>query len=203
MMTANEARGSGDNIDVLIHESRQGSEKAFTELVRLHQGRVRSYLHRLLFNRPDDLVDDLAQETFLAAYRSLQTFKGDAPLDLWLLRVAKNRALTLLRDEDRRRNREQSADCVVAGLVVARLEGNPDHESKHHPRLAALRACLKTLPEHSGQMVREFYFRGRGAGDIARSTGRTEGAIWVALLRFRRALRHCVDGRLKTGEVTL
>jgi len=188
------------NVDELIARAREGSEKSFTEIVRLYQGRVRSYLYRLLFNKADDIVDDLAQECFLTAYRELPAFTGESPFDLWLLRVAKNRALTLLRDEERRRAREQSAlGSVVAGLWASRLQGESDHERRHETRLEALRTCLDGLPGHSAQMVREFYFRGKPAEEIARASGRKEGAIWVALTRIRQALRECIDTKLKAG----
>jgi len=56
--------------------------EAFTELVRLHQAKIRAYIGRFL--RDDELVDDLAQETFVAAFRGLSKFGHDAPFRLGL-----------------------------------------------------------------------------------------------------------------------
>jgi RNA polymerase sigma-70 factor (ECF subfamily) len=61
--------------------------RAFEQLVRRHQGMVRVQLRRLL--RGDDVkADDLAQETFLLAWRKLHQFRGEARFSTWLYRIA-------------------------------------------------------------------------------------------------------------------
>jgi len=62
---------------------------AFGELVRRHQSAVRSPLRRLT-NGNAALADDLAQETFLLAYRNLKSFRQDAKFSTWLYRIAYN-----------------------------------------------------------------------------------------------------------------
>lgn len=68
---------------VLLDDDR----RAFEQLVRRHQGMVRAQLRRLL---PGDeaAADDLAQETFLLAWRKLRQFRGDARFSTWLYRIA-------------------------------------------------------------------------------------------------------------------
>lgn len=68
---------------VLLTEDR----RAFEQLIRRHQGMVRAQLRRLL--RGDDAkADDLAQETFLLAWRKLHQFRGEARFSSWLFRIA-------------------------------------------------------------------------------------------------------------------
>lgn len=68
---------------VLLTEDR----RAFEQLIRRHQGMVRAQLRRLL--RGDDAkADDLAQETFLLAWRKLHQFRGEARFSTWLFRIA-------------------------------------------------------------------------------------------------------------------
>ena len=93
---------------------------AFGELVRQHQSAVRGFLRRLTGGR-HALADDLAQETFLEAYRHLARFSGDATFGAWLLGIAYNRFRTA-----RRRQRETvewtgeiDANDVVAGQEPA------------------------------------------------------------------------------------
>lgn len=62
---------------------------AFGELVRRYQSKVRSMLRRLTCG-DEALSDDLAQETFLRAYRGLRTFRGGAKLSSWLYRIGYN-----------------------------------------------------------------------------------------------------------------
>jgi RNA polymerase sigma-70 factor (ECF subfamily) len=61
--------------------------RAFEQLMRRHQGMVRAQLRRLL-NGDRAMADDLAQETFLLAWRKLHQFRGDARFATWLYRVA-------------------------------------------------------------------------------------------------------------------
>lgn len=70
---------------VVVHDDRN----AFAELVRRHQSTVRASLRKLA--RGDEgLADDLAQETFLLAYRNLAKFRFDAKFSTWLYRIAYN-----------------------------------------------------------------------------------------------------------------
>ena len=70
---------------VVLHDDRN----AFGELVRRHQSSVRSLLRRLSCGDLA-LADDLAQETFIRAYKGLKGFKGGAKLSTWLYRIAYN-----------------------------------------------------------------------------------------------------------------
>src|SRR5687768_15639796 len=85
----------------LVERSKAGDRQAFARLVAVHQGRVRAYIGRYL--RWSDLVDDLAQDVFLAAYRSLPDYDSAAPLNLWLLGIARHRVLRHLRSDTRAR----------------------------------------------------------------------------------------------------
>lgn len=61
--------------------------RAFEQLMRRHQGMVRAQLRRLVYGN-DAKADDLAQETFLLAWRKLHQFRGDARFSTWLYRIA-------------------------------------------------------------------------------------------------------------------
>lgn len=75
---------------------RDGDARAFEMLVRRHQGLVRAQLRRLL--GPDAaLADDLAQETFVLAWRKLEQFRGEARFATWLYRIAHSCFLQWLR----------------------------------------------------------------------------------------------------------
>jgi len=176
----------------LIEQSTSGSVDAFSELVGLHQARVRAYIARYVRN--PDLIDDIAQDVFIAAFRTLKTYAGDAPLSLWLIGIARNRALTHLRDEGRRRTRESGRlDAVVAEWDAAQLQNEPAARSNE---LAAMELCIQNLPENSARLVREHYFKSRSSAEIAAEQGKKEGAVRMTLLRIRQGLRDCIETRL-------
>ncbi|RUL75959.1 RNA polymerase sigma factor [Dyella choica] len=64
-----------------------GDRRAFEQLVRRHQGMVRAQLRRLLHGDAA-AADDLAQETFMLAWRNLDQFRGEAQFSSWLYRIA-------------------------------------------------------------------------------------------------------------------
>lgn len=169
----------------LIDAARAGSVEAFGDLVRLHQAPVRACLAR--FVRTWEAVDDLAQDTFLRAFKSLPSYRAEAPFRLWILAIARNRAVQHLAEAARRRTRP--LDAAVDAWMAEEAQAD-------RPELSGLRACLEKLPEHASALVNDFYFRRRTAVDIARESGRTESAVWMALLRLRQALRRCVESRL-------
>ncbi len=93
---------------------------AFARLVERHQSPVRALLRRL--TRGDDaLGDELAQETFLHAFRHLATFRADARLATWLYRIAYNAFLAHVRS---RRDHEQFEENAHAGSVASGARGS-------------------------------------------------------------------------------
>jgi RNA polymerase sigma-70 factor (ECF subfamily) len=179
----------------LIDKSRRGDAGAFAELVGLHQGRVRAYIAGSI-SRPD-VVDDLAQEVFLAAYRSLDKYRPDAPLGIWLLGIARHKALNHLRQELRRLSREtRSLEAALAPLKLEALEADDRELPLRDRELAALQRCLEGLPPDGATMIADRYFRARSISDIARALGKREGAIRMTLLRLRQGLRSCVETRM-------
>jgi RNA polymerase sigma-70 factor, ECF subfamily len=105
---------------VLVKDDRH----AFGELVRRHQSAVRASLRRLTAGN-HALADDLAQETFLLAYRNLKSFRQEAKFSTWLYRIAynaflaearKRKELPLLEDQDA----DESAGYDDAAAPLAR-----------------------------------------------------------------------------------
>lgn len=179
-----------------IRQALDGVPEAFSELVRVHQANVRGCIARYVLS--PDIVDDLAQETFVRAYTRLSTYKGESTFGAWLFGIARNAALHHLRDQGVRRSQETEAlearvEQWMAGALESDSAATVDAQDR---QLQALEACIGSLPKTSAELVTKYYFNNRKAGDIARKVGRTEGAVWVALLRVRQALRRCVEMRL-------
>jgi RNA polymerase sigma-70 factor (ECF subfamily) len=179
----------------LVEQARNGSQSAYTELVRLYQANVRSFLARFL--RQTEGVDDLAQEVFLAAYRQLDNYQGSASFQAWLIGIARNKALTYLRGEIRRRRRnKQMFDEAVVQWQANRLNDELTEYEEHELSIAALRGCIETLPAASKSVVELYYFQEQAAEEIAKSLNKNSGAVRMMLLRIRRALGKCVAGKL-------
>jgi len=98
---------------------------AFAELVRRYQSEVRNLLRRLV---PDAFAaDDLAQETFLHAYRALARYRGGAKFSTWLYRIAYNEFLS----EQRRKDTARRKLSVAGGSESGESSSLDSAEAKH------------------------------------------------------------------------
>ena len=96
---------------------------AFSELVRRHQSAVRTTLRRLTAGN-HALADDLAQETFLLAFRNLRSFRQEAKFSTWLYRIATNAYLA-----DARKRKEELLGDRDADVADDEGDDAPDEES--------------------------------------------------------------------------
>jgi len=85
-----------DSDRMLVARTVAGDKHAFELLVIKYQRRIQRLIGRMV--RDVDLVDDIAQETFIRAYRALHQFRGDAQFYTWLYRIAVNTAKKALMD---------------------------------------------------------------------------------------------------------
>jgi RNA polymerase sigma-70 factor (ECF subfamily) len=116
--------GNGDDDDAsLLAAARHGDALAFGALVRRHQSTVRRQLRHLVRDN-DGVADELAQDTFVLAWRRIGEFRGEARLATWLHRIAYRRFLMHLRSESARidttgegRADEAAADAADAGTT--------------------------------------------------------------------------------------
>ena len=173
------------------------SPESFTELVRQHHRSIRVFLGRFVRSAED--VDDLAQEVFLTAFRSLDQYDASSPFGAWLFGIARNRALHHLRTELRRRQREaNSAQIALAEARLRQAEECDLEETTQENR--ALQDCLQELPRNSRRLVDDFYFSGRTAVEIARERELKDATVRMTLLRIRRALADCIQRRVPGRE---
>lgn len=93
----------------LIASARAGNRNAFGELVRRHSHRVYGMSFRILKNRED--AEDNLQNVFCKAFSKIQQFEGNSQLSTWLIRIAVNEALMMLR----KRRPEEAATCDEDG----------------------------------------------------------------------------------------
>ncbi len=159
---------------VLLRDDRQ----AFEQLVRRHQGYVRAQL-RHLCNGDAALADDLAQETFLQAWRKLDLFRGEARFSTWLYRVAHNCFLQAHRRGDTAKQAEPQNDEADAFMP---------HDDSRSLRMD-MEHALRQLPD--GERVVLFYHSQIGLSheETAQVTGLPLGTVKTHAMRGKTRLR--------------
>ena len=120
----------------LVSRALAGSDAAFAQLVSRHQGAVRGFMRRMLASGWAE-ADDLAQESFLAAWRSLRTLKEPGGFKTWLLGIAWRKA------QDRIRSARRHAARDNAWLEAVEVPAGVSPED----RLAMVQAMAELAPD--------------------------------------------------------
>ena len=113
-------------VEELVRRAAGGDEDAFGELVELYQNKVYSLALRMC-GSPED-AGDVAQEAFLAAWRGLPSFRGDAEFATWLYRLTSNAAIDYLRRTKHQRG-EASLDDDTLRLTIRDSAPSPQKKA--------------------------------------------------------------------------
>jgi RNA polymerase sigma-70 factor (ECF subfamily) len=167
----------------LVLAARSGSRRAFGTLVRRHQRRVFALGVRLLGTTHD--ADDLVQETFLRAWRALDRLDPERPVIPWLLRIATNRAMTMLAARGRRAT-EPLDEALPAGGP------RPDEDAQRAELRANVRRALAELPEEQRIVLSLRAGEGLSYLEIAALLDVPVGTVMSRLARAREAMRRMV-----------
>lgn len=161
-----------------------GRRDAYAELVHRYERAAHAAAMAVL--RDHHAAQDVCQEAFVAAYRSLTTLRDTASFGSWVVRIARNRALTAIR----RRTPEQSLDdspCVAA----------PGDNGRLDERAGRLLAAVMELPEHERTVVMLKYFAGHSLESISQMTGVPVGTVGAQLHRARNRLRGMLEEAIR------
>jgi len=150
---------------------------AFAELVRNHQSPVRGLLRQLTRNDLA-LADDLAQETFLRAYKNIRSFRGEAKFSTWLYRIAYN----CFREEARKRKE-------LVGIDEAQLEAEQDPHTVDPALKHDLMHALQLLPLHERSAILLCCQNGLSHDEAARVLDIPLGTVKTNVLRGREKLK--------------
>ncbi len=159
--------------------------KATAEFVARFADGIYAYVRSRLLPR-HDLVDDLVQEVFLAAWENLQQYRGTSPLQAWLMGIARHK----VEDHYRARLRAPGALDDLDGDSEV-LASFPDFESlleQEQVRKNTWRV-MSGLPEQYRLALVWRYWEKASARDMAAKTGKTEKAIERLLSRARAEFR--------------
>jgi RNA polymerase sigma-70 factor (ECF subfamily) len=157
--------------------------KATAEFVSLYSDAVYSYVRHRLIPRID-LVDDLVQEVFLAAWGSLEAFRGESTLESWLLGIARHKV------EDYYRSRlQQPVSFEDEPEENVTLDLALDEQLDRARLQEKTRKVLEGLPEIYSLALLWRYWERRSANEMAGQCGKSEKAIERILARARQAFK--------------
>jgi RNA polymerase sigma-70 factor (ECF subfamily) len=170
-----------------------GDREAFRVIVDRESVAIVRACYRVLGDLAE--AEDVAQEAFVIAYRSLATWRADGPIGAWLSRIAVRLAV---RNAARRRSvawaqPARPSDPAAETTLVADRAHEPEHQAVQAERQRALRAAVARLDEPYREVVALRFFGERSLDEIATTTGRPLGTVKTHLHRGLLRLRAHVD----------
>lgn len=179
------------HIAQLMQDVAAGDHQAFEQLVLEHQQEVRLFVAARASNW--DLVEEVAQNTFVRAYQYADRYDpNQGTVQAWLKGIAWN----CLREELRSRSRHQHSaqariDASLAALALAEADERDQHFTED--RLARLRSCLDTLSPRARELLKRRYQDNIAINTLAQQFRKKANAIAGSLRRIRLALKECID----------
>lgn len=164
---------------------------------------IRSVLYR--YTKQSDMAEDLIQETFLQALRSLPSFRGDAKITTWLYSIARNVALSRLRNTRRYSYLDGETLEHVQATSDGELETNRPHHSPADDTVRSeerrmLHEALDELSDSYREVVTLRDLEELSTQEVADRLGLTRVNVRVRLHRARAALRQELEPRLDTAH---
>ncbi|MEM1181379.1 MAG: sigma-70 family RNA polymerase sigma factor [Acidobacteriota bacterium] len=166
-----------------LERTHAGEAEAQARLVEEIGGLVRATARRSLRNPQD--VEDLEQNIFLAIFRGLSTYRGEAHFRAWLTAVARNESRKFLRRRRRREDPVRHAD-----REPDRLPGRSFIDRQSDRRLFT---ALRQIPAADREALERVVFDGLSYAEAGELLGCSPGAIRGRIFRARRQLRRLLD----------
>jgi RNA polymerase sigma-70 factor, ECF subfamily len=180
---------SGELDDRALTRARAGDQTCLATLVETYQRRVYALVGRMMLGRPQ-LVDDLAQETFIKVLRGLSRFdpNGPARLSTWILTIATRTCLDMLR--------QKTAPTEELSPLLP-SDANPEAEAENRQLGRRVEAAMTRLPEEMRAVLVLRAYHDFDYPDIAAALGLELGTVKSRLGRARSALREALQEPLK------
>ncbi|OUS02150.1 RNA polymerase [Flavobacteriales bacterium 33_180_T64] len=177
---------------ILINQIIEGDTNAFSVLVDRYKDLVFTLALRMLRNREE--AEEVAQDTFIKAYKSLDKFKGDSKFSTWIYRVAYNTCLDSIK-----KNKKHLNDVEINEFTAHQIKtiDNALDKIEAREREEAIQRCIASLPNEDGFLLTLYYFDDLSLDEISKIVGITANSIKVKLFRCRKKLATILKTQLE------
>lgn len=171
----------------LIREIKDGNVELYAELIDRYERKILAFIfHMLKSAKMEMLAEDLCQETFYKAFRSLQTFREvEASFSTWLYTIARNTVLSELRKQ-----KTGKVSLEESGYTPqASFEAMPEQTILRNEKVSMVREAINNLPEkqRSALILREY--EQLDYQEIANILGQTVSSVKSLLFRARASVK--------------
>lgn len=181
--------------NVLVMCTKEGDASAFDELVRRYSPRVYGLVYNMTSNHEE--TNDLLQDIFLKAFRSIKGFRGDSSFYTWVHTIAINMTINFLKKRNRRRS--MSLDDMDARIendshfIEATATTDPRREANLLELQKRLNDAMQKLSHDHRAVVTMFDIQGMPHAEIAKILKISEGTVRSRLFYAHRQLQNYLE----------
>jgi RNA polymerase sigma factor (sigma-70 family) len=177
----------------LIEQTLAGNQAAYADLVKRHQRFVFTLALRFAKVRED--AEEIAQDCFIKAYRSLASFHGESKFSTWLYSIVYTTAMTFLR------KKRVDTDSIDDENTIIQLENRPSgydvNNVENKSRSFYLSQAIDQLLPDDAAIITMFYKGEQSLEEIAQALGMEANTVKVKLFRARQRLKEKLERNLK------
>ena len=156
----------------LVYRAQQGDHEAFAELYESHFDDIYRYVALRVGNRME--AEDITQEVFLKAVRSIQSFKWKGiPFSAWLFRIARNEVI----DSLRKKSKQPTVPLSELPVIPVSSAGNPHPLVEHEVDVDQLRAAVRQLTQAQQEVISLRFSAELTIAEVAGIMGKSQGAV--------------------------
>lgn len=182
----------------LVARCQNGDMSAYNELVRRHQGKVYAMIRNMVKNETD--AWDLAQDSFIKAWKALPKFEAKAKFSTWLFRIAHNVVYDWLRKHRLERGSDELNDELLGGGRVdfqaptsPRPQTSPDEEMERTELRQQIEAGLAKLSIEHREIILLREVQGMAYKEIAEILECSQGTVMSRLFHARKNLKQHLE----------
>lgn len=178
--------------NILIEAIKNGNIRAYTQLVDKYKDLVYTLAIRMLKNREE--AEEVAQDTFIKVFKSLENFKGDSKFSTWIYRVAYNTCLDRIK-----KNKKHLNNIAIDEFTFNKLDtiDNALDNIIKEEKSTLIRNCINKLPEDSSALLTLFYFEELSLEEISKIINIEANTVKVKLFRARKKLATILEQYLQ------
>ena len=199
MSSESENESPTDGDEVLVSRAQSGDTLAFDQLVVRYSPRLYGMIYHMTSNKED--TNDLTQDVFAKAYRSLRRFRGRSSFYTWIYAIGTNMTLNFLKKRNRRA--AWSLDNLDSGIqndeamVDLAHAANPRHQSDLNELQKKLNEALQSLSNRHRAVVTMFDIQGIPHAEISKILKVSEGTVRSRLFYAHRQLQGHLEEFIK------
>jgi len=166
----------------------EGNQGAFRHIVERHKDHAFNLALRICCNREE--AEEIAQDAFVKAYKSLAQFKMKSSFATWFYRIVYNTSISLVRS---RKKAPLSLDDFPADAIDFAGASSSEEEAEAEYRIAIVNFALQKLSEEERVLIGLYYYEELSTEEICAITGISKSNIKVRLFRARQKMLEIIQ----------